>query len=436
MKGNKLFVKSMIITAVLGLITLMITMFIGIRWVLDKEPVGNAQVGQEQTGLPNPQTSQDVLGVIKELNGDTLIVFNIEKKQGVQVKIQDTTQVKDAYDKPMPKENLREGDIVKLGYDQKSGKLVSVSHSIQAWTKTDMKNVKLDRPNKVMAIGDNIYKYTDNTVVLDKEGNNISIYQVGDQDILEMKGIDNQVHSMRILEEQGYLQLEGTPIQEGVLEIDINRQIPIASVVEPIPVSVGQHKVTIQLPGYEVMTEMIDVVAGKTIILSLQDLQKAYTTLSVSVQNAGLHYTVQIDGTLYGKDEVIQLPMGTHTVEVQAEGYMPWTQQVVLTEPMMELQVQLQPLAVVPEEEGTSEGTNAQAVEGYKVNITTEPGDAKVYIDGESKGKTPYSTTLPLGEYRVILEKEGYEPYETSIILDNGDAQNSYLYMLIPKINE
>lgn len=46
------------------------------------------------------------------------------------------------------------------------------------------------------------------------------------------------------------------------------------------------------------------------------------------------------------------------------------------------------------------------------VSLSTEPSDARVYIDGEHRGTTPFETTLPDdGDYTIRVEKDGYQSH-------------------------
>lgn len=432
----------MIITAVIGLTTLMITMFIGVKWFLDDIKPTEKLPEKETIEKPHIPFNSTILGVIKSIEGSSIEVFDIEKKQNVSAEVESVTQVTDAYGKPIPESALQVGEIVQLVYEPKKEQLTSISKYMQAWTKSDMKTVKIDRSNRGLMIGQNLYKYNDYTVIVNAEDEPINSHQVGDYDVLELKGIDDTVYSIKVLEAQGYLEISHLPVNEGVLEIDINRQIPIGSITTPVPIGKGIHKIVIRIPGYEPMVTEISVEAGETFTLDLSETQQAYTVLTVQVLNTGVQYTITIDGVQYAQNEQIKLPVGSYSAQVTAEGYHPWEQTIHLTEPHMNLQVALQsiaPEADKEEENSTTEdtgsSTNDQAENTHKVTISTEPTGAKVYIDGAYKGETPYKTDLDLGKYTVTLEQEGYETYETSIILDNSDTQNNYLYMLIPKRN-
>ncbi|MGL4362345.1 MAG: PEGA domain-containing protein [Cellulosilyticaceae bacterium] len=436
MKGNKLFVKSMIVTGIVGLATLMITMFIGIKWFVGKETSKEnpkEQVSTEQNNSPVEVFNSNIIGVLKDIKNDEIIVYDIEKKQSVKMQIVDSTKIKDVYGKTMPISQLEIGEVLNLTYDVKEDKLIEIQTSIQSWTKTEMKNVKIDRSNRKIEIGQNNYKYTENLLIKDTEGETISIYQLKDYDTIELKGIDDVVHSIKVLKEEGYLKLEGISMREGRIEINTNRQISFENITENIPLSAGVHKIVIHMPGYEVISEEIEILPKEIFAVDLSQIAKAKTKLSVQVLDGVNDYTVKIEGKTYKKGEIIELEQGEIEVEVQAEGYMPWSRNVRLNEENMSLAVTLEPIPVVEEETPKVEesvDTNDQAVSSYNINFTTEPGSAEVFINGVSRGQTPINVELQLGTYNIEFVKEGYNNYETNIIVDNSDTQNNYYYLL------
>jgi len=56
------------------------------------------------------------------------------------------------------------------------------------------------------------------------------------------------------------------------------------------------------------------------------------------------------------------------------------------------------------------------AVRTGRLTVDSSPPGARLLLDGEAQGTTPYDeAALPVGTYRVVLEKDGYEPYSTSV---------------------
>ncbi|MFN3699613.1 MAG: PEGA domain-containing protein, partial [Dictyoglomus sp.] len=66
-----------------------------------------------------------------------------------------------------------------------------------------------------------------------------------------------------------------------------------------------------------------------------------------------------------------------------------------------------------------------------KIDIYSNPSEAQVYINDKYEGITPLSVMLLPGNYRVTLKKEGYEDYNTNIVVQEG-RDRSYTFNLKP----
>jgi len=55
-----------------------------------------------------------------------------------------------------------------------------------------------------------------------------------------------------------------------------------------------------------------------------------------------------------------------------------------------------------------------------KININSKPSGAQVYVNDKYQGDTPLSLMLSAGNYRITLKKEGYEDYNTNIVVQEG----------------
>ncbi len=444
MRENKLFVKAMIITALVGLTSLMVILFIGVRWFVDEKTPDDVYTQQPEVEVPVVPFNSTILGVVEAIEGDKIQLFDIEKRQKVEAIIEPMTAIKDAYGKVMPKETLSVGSIVALVYEPKEDRLLEVSTAIQAWIKTEMKVAQLDQASRTIKIGASTYKYNDNTVIFDKAGNRLTNYDVGVYDVLELKGIDDNVYSIQVLEKQGYLELLHIPSNEGVVEINLNRQIPMGSVTGPIPIASGNHEIVIRVQGYQPVRQKIKIEPDATTTVDLDALEKAITRLTLQLPADVTAYTLTIGGVDYTGTMPIEITSGAYDIEIKAEGYKTWKQHLLLNELEMSVTVLLEKkagLTTTPGVTTTPEGDTESGETGqttppthYKVAINTEPAGADVYIDGKHKGQTPYTVELELGMHTIQLKKEGYETYETTIQLDHSDTQNNYLYRLIPSI--
>lgn len=63
------------------------------------------------------------------------------------------------------------------------------------------------------------------------------------------------------------------------------------------------------------------------------------------------------------------------------------------------------------------------------VSLTTLPSNAKVSIDGAGSGNTPFVTALKPGRYAIRIDKEGYFPLDTAIVIRADDSRSISLEM-------
>ena len=57
------------------------------------------------------------------------------------------------------------------------------------------------------------------------------------------------------------------------------------------------------------------------------------------------------------------------------------------------------------------------------ISITSDPAGAKIFIDGEFKGQTPAEISLMTGTYQIFLQRQLYEPYKDSVMIEKGQTK-------------
>ncbi len=63
------------------------------------------------------------------------------------------------------------------------------------------------------------------------------------------------------------------------------------------------------------------------------------------------------------------------------------------------------------------------------ISITSDPPDAKIFIDGAFKGQTPAEISLSPGTYQIFLQRQLYEPYKDSVIIEKGQTKTLNIKM-------
>jgi hypothetical protein len=429
----------MIITSVIGFSVLMIMMFVGIKYYVDKSGTSNSVqasslVDKQETKV---EYSATVLALVKQITQEKLVAFDIEKKEMMYKSITVSTKVSDGYGGVIPLATIKEGDIVEVVFQTDKEKILSINKTSRSWIKPDLTGVKINTADSQMLIGKKPYKYTKDTLIFKENGRQISPSFLGEYDLLELQGVGEDVWSVKVLKSAASLQILEFPTDEGMLEIDRTRMIPLKDIDEPIKLTAGKHKILITMKGYEPVTTEIDLIPEENYQISLKDAKEAFTDLNVIVAGTVTDYTVQIADKTFAKGEKISLKQDKYTVLIKAQGYKDWEQELELDQTTYDLKVTLE--QIIDETTAPSTGNEGNVNNGtgtsnasYTINISTDPSSAYVYIGGIYKGQTPFRTTLPVGDYTVSLEKQGYETYHTTIIIDNSDNQNSFLYNLTP----
>lgn len=93
----------------------------------------------------------------------------------------------------------------------------------------------------------------------------------------------------------------------------------------------------------------------------------------------------------------------------------------------MRLQVQIQGLIPEPIERAF-DFTSFQIVSGPApgygtLQVSTNPPSAKLYVDGVFRGWTPRSVMLTTGTHQVLIKKDGYQDYTTSVYILPGGTR-------------
>ena len=142
--------------------------------------------------------------------------------------------------------------------------------------------------------------------------------------------------------------------------------------------------------------------------------------------------TIHLDGEKMGETplEVEGLRAKKYSVRIELGGYEPVDHEISLMEGIgRKLTVSLvkstserpspspvpTPTPALPPSQETTQQFSS-------VFINTQPGGAKIFIDGKHYGTTPKHIELLPGEYTIVLIKEFYKPAEKKIVVREGET--------------
>jgi hypothetical protein len=161
-------------------------------------------------------------------------------------------------------------------------------------------------------------------------------------------------------------------------------------------VRMGQHRVRVTKEDYDSYEEQVSVTEGERKKV-LASLRKMTGVLSIRTEPSGA--SVFIDGKPVGTSpcESGDLAPGSYRVRIEKRGYAPWEGSLsVIAGKRIEVPFPIELKAVVG-----------------SLEILSEPSGSRVFLDGKEMGQTPLSLpAVRVGQHRIRVSREGYEPYE------------------------
>ena len=167
----------------------------------------------------------------------------------------------------------------------------------------------------------------------------------------------------------------------------------------------GPHNLILVYPGYERLQKRIMVEDEKTIPISELLVPK---TGSLSILSDPIGATVYLDNFVKGQTplDIPELPVKDYMIKLELKDYQ-----------MLERRVTVQYA------ENTTQKYTLDPLPG-KLNIFTSPARATIIIGGErytSSSSGIATIELPVGQYRIEISKDGYEPLEKQVSIKPND---------------
>jgi hypothetical protein len=172
----------------------------------------------------------------------------------------------------------------------------------------------------------------------------------------------------------------------------------------------GDYELKVSKDGYK--EDMRNVVLDRNNQKRVIMVALEHETFTLQVNSSPSEAEVYIDGIKKGTTplEITDLIIGKHFVEVRKENYAKWSKEV-------------------NEEDETGSGVNKTIVfeanlvpSVASITINSIPDGAKVIINGEEKGTTPFvMDNVEPGSYQILVIKDGYVPYQEGFNIAKGD---------------
>jgi formylglycine-generating enzyme required for sulfatase activity len=167
----------------------------------------------------------------------------------------------------------------------------------------------------------------------------------------------------------------------------------------------GSHRIRAELEGYSPAETVVAVPEHSTISAKLR-LTKLPGKLNIDTN--GVAAKVSVNGVEVGNAPgEIQVPAGSHTVTLRAPRYLDYVTTLEI------------------EGAGAKQDLKADLKPAWgKLQITAIPSNAKVFIDGVSRGSTPASLELDAGVRAIKLSAPGLKDWESTVVIKAGEPLN------------
>lgn len=371
----------------------------------EKKFSANNIIEQAQNNL----VGSDIDGVIKEIDTENkkFTFYSLKSNETVILTATDDTQ----YPFPNTINDYRIGDVVTFVYDEDRN-LTDIKACEAAWEFSDI-GLLVNKDSKLLKFGDasqykdKAFKYTEGITTVRYKDVYKELDDINKLDYVTVRGYDNgtvnKAYSVTIEKSHGSLEIHnGEQIHDGVIKLNGN-EISLSS-AKSMNLTEGKYKIEVTGSNIEPYTTEVMVSPSEPAAVDLSVIQIKSGLLNVTANVTD--FTVTIDGVNYNYGDPILLSYGKYNVRVSKPDYIDYTGNVTINEDVNTFS------ALLREREKMG-----------KVNVTTTPGSAKVYIDGQFCGQSPQNKEVPLGSHKIEVSMNGYISESRDVYVANeGDT--------------
>lgn len=444
-------------------------LYCGAKWYQTR--YGNTS-SSEKDRTAGQESSDTMTGVIKAIDtkGDTITISDINQPLDTNFTYVDGTEFVNKYDEQVSVKKIDLGIIVKIHYNPKTNRLYSVKMAKDSWIYPKVTKMKVDKKNQIIQLGDSNYSYTDDLIILGKEGT-ISMLDIGDKDQLQVCGVGNNIYSIVVTKGHGYIHFTNYDAFIGG-NLSVGNSIYM-SVREDMDVVAREGNYTITMTNGELKgSKKVTVARDKEVTVDMGEYtinadRVGKVTFNISPYGADLY----INGTQTDYSKPVSLNYGEHKIVVYLSGYKSFTGVLTVGQAEQSIDIELSedtsreessasddvtptknsssnsdnkdldwnsdsttskpsvsPSTAPSPSPSSSSSANTLSIDAAHKITVQEPEGAEVYVDNAYKGVVPVSFTKLLGKHTVVLKKDGYEDKSYSIDVNDDNKDVYYTF--------
>ena len=286
--------------------------------------------GADETYMTDNASDTQIYVIIHLDKKNKLIGLGLpDSLRTVQYGYTQATQILDEHGQYVSLDRLKPGNIVTVGELDSEAKLTSIRLASQVWYQDNITRFSIDQSIGMLVIGETKYRY-DQYLRVFSDDQEISISQIGENDVIRVQGQDKQILSIQVVQGHGTIVLSNTELFEGGW---ISLGTKIYAKVTPdmtLEVPEGRYELSVANDGYG-DTKIVQVKRSETTMVDLDEYKgegpkMCQVTFAVHVPDALLY--INGDEINYGKP--VELRYGVYQLTVIADGYETWERQLVI----------------------------------------------------------------------------------------------------------
>lgn len=345
--------------------------------VVSQEEAASEEQAEEAEPSSQPQTEDEIYLVIHIDTENRLIgLGRPDSYRTVQYGYTRGTQILDEYGQYMSAERLVPGRAVTIGALDHEAKLTTIQIAGEAWYQENITRFSIDPSIGMLVIGDTKYRYDTHLRVFSGD-QEISLEQVGENDVLSVQGLGKQILSVQVTTGHGTIELLNTELFEGGW---ISLGTKIYAKIEPdmiLEVPEGSYELSVANDGYG-DTKTIEVERAQVTTVDLEEYKgegpkTCLVTFEIYVKDALLY----IDGEPVDYEKPVELRYGVYQLTVIADGFETWERQLVIHS--QDATIQIGEPQLLQEEalaEGDSQDTDTQDGDAQDTQLVENESEA------------------------------------------------------------
>lgn len=361
-----------------------------------------------------PTETVTVSGVVCEVKSTVVTVYEAASKQKYSFDLAGVKRITDAYGMTIPIHDILVGSVAEIRYYKENNKVELFRFSPRSENISDISGMVFPAEDEPQVFSIDGREYTfDSELQLNYHGETFERSALTENMVFSISALDGHIYAINVICGEGTIRLMSIPADYYGTTMVIMPELGPRQRIAINSNTSSSFAVTEGVCRYEVEKEDGSVLAGgsiyvpgsgKNAVLTLLPLEQNVGT--IRFQSNVSTAKIVIDGKEYPCDTEFSLPYGEYEATVEAKGYTAPTLKVIVSQPY---QVYV---------------ANMNALRSYLVLLSRFQG-VTVTIGNEEpivlRGQEVRVPLLP-GTYKVVAEKEGYEPLETEVVIGANEA--------------